>query len=256
MDEVKKVLESVSKGEITPEEGEKLIEAIMRRNEKKSGERESEEERDFFLGEDEMIDGDLILSGRRVSIRGEIKGDAVLMYCETEFSGKVRGDLVIIGGKIDFKGGFIDQDLVLIGAKSRGEPDDIMGDKVKVANFIASGVLTAISPILKTLGISFLGKRMKTDGTFIVDDYQEINTIALKKLVVNAKLKSHRIRAEEIDVRGELEADEIRSKRVTVKGILRARVLECEKLKNSGKIIVLDMKCGDISGNGEILREG
>ena len=103
MDEVKKVLESVSRGEITPEEGEKLIEAIMKRSEKKS--EENENERDFYLGEDEVISGDLILSGRKVSIKGEIKGDAVLMYCDTEFSGRVSGDLVVISGKIRFEGG-------------------------------------------------------------------------------------------------------------------------------------------------------
>ncbi len=254
MDEVRKVLESVSKGEITPEEGEKLIEAIMQKNEKRSGDRE--ERAEFLVKEDELIDGDLILSGKRVSIKGEITGDAVLMYCETVFSGRVKGDLVIIGGKVEFKGGVVNQDLVLVGAKSKGEPDEVLGDRVKVANFLASGILTAISPILKTLGMSFLGKRIKNDGTLVVDDYQEISTMALKRLIVNAKLKSQRIQADEIDVMGELEADEIRSRRVTIKGILKTRVLECEKLRNSGKLIVKTMRCGDISGNGEILEEG
>ena len=147
-------------------------------------------------------------------------------------------------------------DLVLIGAKSSGEPDDVIGDKVKVANFLASGILTAISPILKMVGVNFLGNKLKSEGTLVVDEDQEINTIALRKLVVNARLSSKNIRAEEIEVRGELESEEIRSKRIVVKGILRTEVLECEKLKNFGKIFVKDMRCGDISGSGEILKEG
>ena len=256
MDEVKKVLESVSRGEITPEEGEKLIEAIMKRNEKKTRGHEEEDENDFFIGENELIDGDLILSGKRISIKGEVKGDAILMYCDTEFSGKVRGDLVVIGGKIEFNGGIIDQDLVLIGAKVKGEPDEIGGEKVKISNFLASGVLTAISPLLRMLKISVLGNKIKTNGTFIVDEDQEINTITLKRLVVNAKLKSKRIQAEEVEVRGELEAEEIKAKKVILKGTLKADILECDRLKNSGKLVVRVMKCREITGNGEILREG
>ncbi len=256
MNDIKKILEAVSNGLIAPEEGERLIAALMEKEEKGEKSEKKEKEAEFLLNKDEVIEGDLVLSGKKVLIEGEITEDAVLMYCDTIFSGKVGGDFVVIGGRVKFEGGVVGEDLVLIGSKAEGEPEEVYGEKVKVMNFLANGILMAISPVLRALGISSLGRKFRKGDTLVIEEDQEVNVIVLKKLIVNAHLKSRKVQVEYLEVNGELESEEIQSKKVVVNGRIKAKSIKCEKLQNNGKVLTESLDCEKITGQGEVSQEG
>jgi cytoskeletal protein CcmA (bactofilin family) len=56
------------------------------------------------IGEDEVIDDDLFVSGNRVEIYGTVKGDLIASGVEVIFSGEVEGNLIIAGQTLQANG--------------------------------------------------------------------------------------------------------------------------------------------------------
>lgn len=157
-DDVRKILEAVARGEISPEEGEKLIKALQEREKEKEQDQEFQEtfdEEEYVLREDETVEGDLVFSKKRVSIRGKVMGDLVLMNCDSFFSGEVEGDMVVIGGKVEFAGGKVREDLVLLGTKEKGEKPKVGGSEVRMSNnFLVRLMMGVVSPFVARMEIT------------------------------------------------------------------------------------------------------
>ncbi|ABQ46600.1 MULTISPECIES: SHOCT-like domain-containing protein [Thermotoga] len=162
-EEIRKILEAVARGEISPEEGEMLIKAVQEKEREEIGPKGdfSEREGDYILGENEIVEEDLVLSKKKAIIRGKIKGDLALINCETFFSGEVEGDLAVIGGKIEFDGGTVKGDLALIGVKESGKTPVVEGDIARISNFFVSGILKMVSPFISNISVS---SKKKVEG--------------------------------------------------------------------------------------------
>ncbi|PLV59078.1 hypothetical protein [Thermotoga sp. KOL6] len=155
-EEIRKILEAVARGEISPEEGEMLVNALLEKEEKIDFSKNSEvsSEKDFILERDEVVDGDLVLSKKKVIIKGKVRGDLALINCNTIFSGEVDGDLAVISGKVVFDGGRVKGDLALIGAKELGEKPVVEGEIAKISNFFIGGILKMIAPFIDNISVS------------------------------------------------------------------------------------------------------
>ncbi|ADA67064.1 conserved hypothetical protein [Thermotoga petrophila RKU-10] len=163
-EEIRKILEAVARGEISPEEGEMLIKAMQEKEREESGSKgaSSEREGNYILDENEIVEEDLVLSKKKAIIRGKIKGDLALINCETFFSGEVEGDLAVIGGKIEFDGGTVKGDLALIDAKDSGKAPVVEGDIARISNFFVGGILKMISPFIGNISVS--SRKKKVEG--------------------------------------------------------------------------------------------
>ncbi len=256
MEDIRKILEAVASGEISPEEGEMLIKALKEGEKDKKEKKETKEKDKIFVVENnEVVNDDLVISGEKVIIKGTVNGDVVLLYCDTEFSGTVNGDTVIIGGKVHFEGGEVNGDLVLIGAKFSGEEPEVGGDFVKITNFLATGILTALSPILKSINIRGSKKKKiksfdrKTKFSF--KGFTEFNVSEgdkvdvgilndLKRVVVDGELSCKTLEAKEIVVgeKGKLISPLIKAEIIKVEdgGNIKTKFLWCQKLIGSGKV--------------------
>ncbi|MCD6550731.1 hypothetical protein [Thermotoga sp.] len=163
-EEIRKILEAVARGEISPEEGELLLKALQEK-EKEGKEWEKDlSEKNFVLEEDEAVEGDLVLSKKKVIVKGKVKGDLVLINCETFFSGEVEGDLAVISGKIEFDGGKVKGDLALIGAKESGRKPSVGGDVARISNFFVSGMLKMFSTFISNISVSSKKKNSEREG--------------------------------------------------------------------------------------------
>ena len=248
MEDVKKVLDAVARGEISPEEGEKLISALLEKEErgKKEKGKDRKKEAEFIVKSEEVIDGDVVLSGKRVLIQGRIRGDVVLIQCDLEFSGEVEGDLVLISGRAKLDGGRVGGDFAVIGAKVEGDVDEVKGDRVKISNFFINGIMMALSPILKGLSVTSIGGKTTVKGSrkvdylnareIVVDDELEAKKVEAKKVVVNGLLRAEKIEAEKLVVRGEVVARRIDSREIVNDGRIVAEQIRYEKLVGSGEI--------------------
>ncbi len=259
MEDVRKVLEAVARGEISPEDGERLIRAIQEREKGGKEKREEEKgknEKGFVLREGEVIDDDLTLSGEKVRVEGKILGDLVLLQCDTFFSGSVGGDMAVIGGKVEFDGGRVEGDLVLIGAKVKGKEPEVLGDRVKITNFLATGILTALSPILGGLRIRS-GEKKKVgevieEMVILPGDSKKVGFIDVERLVVHGELKSTGVRCESMLISGKAKVDNLVCETLNVPGELRAGNVKVEVLNVDGRMTVHNLRAENISGSGEI----
>ncbi|MDK2786543.1 MAG: hypothetical protein PWQ80_1222 [Thermotoga sp.] len=161
-EEIRRILEAVAKGEISPEEGEMLIKALKEKEKEERNWPEDLSEKDFVLREDEVMEGDLVLSKKKAIIKGKVKGDLVLINCETFFSGEVEGDLAVISGRIEFDGGKVRGDLALVGAKESGRRPSVDGDVARISNFFISGMMKMLSPFISNISVS--SKKKKSEG--------------------------------------------------------------------------------------------
>ncbi len=267
MEDMKKILEAVACGEITPEEAEMLIKALKEKEEKESGKSEKKEKKTskakeeekkglFVIDQAEVASGDLFLTGQRVVIRGRVKGDVTLFDCDTEFSGEVDGDMVLIGGKIRFEGGRVDDDLTLIGVRVSGDLPEVGGETVRISNFFASGILNLVSPILKGIGVNIHpGKKLRKFESLVVSTDREINeNVYADQLIVKARLKTKNVIAESIVVEkdGILEGVKIRADDIVVHGKMKCSKLEADELNVSGEIEAGKITADDIQGTGVI----
>ncbi len=265
MEDMRKVLESLVNGDISPEEAEMLIKALKERDEGKEKEDEKEkkdkkwekEEKSLVVEEGEKMEGDMVVSGQRVVIKGEVDGDVVLTSCDTYFSGKVEGDLVLIGGRVRFDGGYVGGDLVLIGAKATGEFPSVMEDTVKISNLLATGILSAVSPILRGMGVSIRpGKKLKKYDNLVIENDESFDkNIYAESIHVKARMKARNVHAEEIVVEkhGVMEAIRISADEVTVYGKVEAAKLEADELLVDGEVAVDKLRCDILKGNGRVL---
>lgn len=251
MEDVKKILDAVAKGDISPEEGEKLISALLEREEKgkrEKREKEKRKEAEFVLRSGEVIDGDIVLSGKRVSIHGKVRGDVVLIQCDLEFSGEVEGDLVLISGRAKLDGGKVGGDLAVIGAKVEGDVDEVRGDRVKISNFFINGILMALSPILKGLSVTSVGGRTTVKGS------RKMDYLNVRDLVVDDELEAKKIDAKKVVVSGRLKVDQLISEKLIVRGEIFAKKIKSDEIVNDGRIVADEIEYEKLTGSGEILK--
>ena len=251
MEDVKKILDAVARGDISPEEGEKLISALLEREEKgkrEKREKEKRKEAEFVLRSGEVIDGDIVLSGKRVSIHGKVRGDVVLIQCDLEFSGEVEGDLVLISGRAKLDGGKVGGDLAVIGAKVEGDVDEVKGDRVKISNFFINGILMALSPILKGLSVTSVGGRTTVKGS------RKMDYLNVRDLVVDEKLEVKKIEAKKVVVNGRLKVDQLISEKLIVRGEIFAKKIKSDEIVNDGRIVADEIEYEKLTGSGEILK--
>ncbi len=165
-DDVRKILEAVARGEISPEEGERLLKALQAQKgegEEKTRKRLQElDEREYVLRKGETVEGKLVLSGKKTLIEGRVIGDLVLLSCDSFFSGEVEGNMVVIGGKIVFAGGTVKKDLVLVGAEEEGEKPKVGGSVTHISNFLVETILKMVSPLVGNIVVT-PGKKEKED---------------------------------------------------------------------------------------------
>ena len=252
MEDVKKILDAVARGEISPEEGERLISALLEREEKGKEKRDKGKERkreaEFIVKSGEVVDGDIVLSGKRVFIQGKVRGDVVLIQCDLEFSGEVEGDLVLIGGRAKLDGGKVAGDFAIVGAKVEGDVDEVRGDRVKISNFFINGILMALSPILKGLSVTSVGGKTTVKGS------RKVDYMNAREIVIDDELEAKKIEAKKVVVNGLLRVDHLKTEKLIVRGEVVARRIKSTEIVNDGKISAEEMEYEKLVGSGEVLR--
>ncbi|QTA38826.1 hypothetical protein JYK00_04785 [Thermosipho ferrireducens] len=253
MDDIKKILEALERGEITKEEAEALIAAV------KTGNTEAEKVIDFdeeeykkwtgskdviggkiVIDEGEVHEGDLNVVKGDVVVKGTIQGELSVVMGKLEFSGKVTKDANVVGSTVNWNGGIIEGDLNIVGCKESGKPPVVNGNLVRYNNAFIKGILSFfVKPFLSGLEVR--------NGKIFSKNYGLITNIMSGK-------KRRKKEIEELVVKeGEIyeTEDELFAERIVVKGEFIGTNVEAEEIIISG-----NLKCGNVSTESLYLNEG
>ncbi|WP_448376341.1 hypothetical protein [Fervidobacterium sp.] len=154
------ILEALARKEITVDEAEDLIRAIMeRRDEHKS--RKSKKSyigKEFVLNAGEEFVGKVEVVNGKAIINGRLVGDLEVVFGDLVFSGDVTGNVQLVGTNIVWNGGNIRGNLEMVGCSYKGAKPAVDGRVNEVNNFFVNGILgmvrnLIVKPILSGIKI-------------------------------------------------------------------------------------------------------
>ncbi|ANE41366.1 hypothetical protein IM42_00580 [Fervidobacterium sp. SC_NGM5_O18] len=136
------ILQALARKEITVDEAEQLIEAIMdKRTEERRKGSKSYIGRDFIINPGEEYFGKVEVVNGKAIINGRLIGDLEVVFGELIFSGEVAGNVELVGTNIVWNGGHIAGNLEMVGCSYKGAKPIVDGKVNEVNNFFINGVL-------------------------------------------------------------------------------------------------------------------
>jgi len=144
------ILEALARKEITVDEAEKLVIAIMSAKSEKNFGRRSKSfvGREFILNPGQEHNGDIEIVNGRAIINGKLNGNLEVVFGEMIFSGEVNGNVELVGTQITWNGGIISGNLQLVGCSYRGTKPSVLGNVSEIDNFFVNGILGMVKNLI------------------------------------------------------------------------------------------------------------
>lgn len=282
-EEIRKVLEALQRGEITPEEAEVLIEAIKSREENNQEESVNEEIQwrmikeeyhgsisgmgeNIWITPEGKVLGDVDIVKGKVKLEGHVDGNLDAVASQIEFGGTVSGNVNIVGGTVKWYRGEIKGNLEIVGAKEIGSRP-LVGGKVEVlAGPIGSMVGKIIGSTLNTTmdivgtipdKISKLGKVITLEdireGNLTIDkNFKTHSNLYGKNITINGNVMCKDVHAERLIVNGLLTCDDINSSIIEVRGTIKCDDIFGEKMEILGTVSGDDIEVDEVIVNGNL----
>ncbi|ODN30450.1 hypothetical protein [Fervidobacterium thailandense] len=246
--ELRKILEAVERGELSPEDAEKLVNALFESSEEEFSQSKVREVYNevFVVKPGEVIRETVSARNSKLTIDGEILGDLDVVNCYVELSGTVHGNLNAATSKISWRGGKVLGDAKLVMCQESGN-GYVAGKKSGVAvdlpfmkDFIKdSGYYNPPTP----------REEMVLSGNF---EAEEIKDAKYVKVVGNVNVQ--KLHCERLTVSGKLNSQSVSCEYLEIQtgGSLSTQKLWGEELKNDGKLDVRKCTAETLSNNGDL----
>ncbi|MGC9771438.1 hypothetical protein [Fervidobacterium islandicum] len=143
------VLEALSRKEITVDEAEQLIQAVMeKRMNKNVRKQRTYISREFMINPGEEYVGTVEVVNGKAVINGRLVGDLEVVFGELIFSGEVTGNVELVGTNIVWNGGRIGRNLEMVGCSYKGTRPTVDGKVNEVNNFFINGILGMVRNLI------------------------------------------------------------------------------------------------------------
>lgn len=222
--ELRRILQAVEEGEITPEDGEKLIEALFEfENERAERYAKEVSNSEFVLEKGERLQGDLLLMNSHARIAGVVAGSLDVVNSSVELVGVVEGNLNAVHSRIDWLGGKVLGNVRLVMSNQSGE--ERIGGRKEVVDTDWPPKDTKLEESLDGGGVTIDGERYATEIS------------GSRKVVVDGNVSVEAIDCEELTVRGRLSAGKVSCERVFIEKGGEVNVGKCsaEFFENGGR---------------------
>uniref|UniRef100_A0A7C4GJA6 YvlB/LiaX N-terminal domain-containing protein n=1 Tax=Fervidobacterium thailandense TaxID=1008305 RepID=A0A7C4GJA6_9BACT len=245
--ELRKILEAVENGELSPEDGEKLINALFESSKEDFGQSKVKElyNEVFVVKPGEIIRETVSARNSKLTIEGEILGDLDVVNCYVELSGTVHGNLNAATSKISWRGGRVLGDARLVMCQESGN-GYVFGKK--------NGVAVDL-PFIKGVieedyhDDSVTKEEMVLNGDF---ETEEIKDVKLIRVVGN--VRAEKLHCEKLIVSGKLHSQSVSCEHLEIQSnaSLSTQKLWVEELKNDGKLDVKKCTAEIFENNGDV----
>ncbi|MCX7653204.1 MAG: hypothetical protein N2Z58_00775 [Fervidobacterium sp.] len=264
--ELRKILEAVEKGDLSPDDAEKLIKIIFESDvwEEKASKSDSIVNTVVEIKEGEKVTKNLSLTNGKLVLKGELLGDVFAVNSDIELFGTLSGNLSCVRSKIFWKGGEVKGDLNAVMCKEFGNAN-VLGKRYIVSFNIpfANKIFSNNSFVFEdgNFDLGVISGKHNLDSLnrekVVINGRTNVENVKCEELFVNGQLSAKSISSEVINISkdGEINSDEIYAESVTNKGELNSKNLIMQSINNSGLIKVEKGVIESLDNEGVMLCE-
>lgn len=221
--ELRKILENVEKGELTPEDGEKLIEALFDSNGfASSADEASDLNNEPLSGEfnevvkiksGDKVKRDISIFHGKLIVEGELIGNVSAVDSELVIAGTINGNLNVVRSKLIWNGGNVQGNCNAVMCKDVGTPN-------------VSGRYNNIA-----INVPFFNDSLLKNNVIFKNSDEDI-------VVISEKYNDSDVRHERVLIKGEVKVKTVKCEELFVEGTLNVDVIKCERLENKDNAFI------------------